>query len=171
MAKRIMKGRTLDLEFNIDWSRDVDAKINNDRLRDELQQVIDKNILPTIDRGLSPVKGWRMFRKYKDKDRYPGDLKQSNKPNLFLSGDMLSWYDATRVPGPGREFYMGINPSAPREILVRAKANNEGTEGTGGGIAARRFVPIDGESFTSEIVLAIRAAFAKVISEVLKKKG
>jgi hypothetical protein len=167
LAKR---GKTLDLTLEIDWGRHVEHKIDQGELQDQLVKVVDNKILPTIAKGLSPVKSWRMFRKYKNPDNYPAHLKQSNKPNLNLTGEMLDYYTVRRTPKK-LEFMVGISPDAPGDVKIRAKANNEGTEVDGKGVPARRFIPLQGESFTSEIVLAIREAFAKVMSDALKRKG
>ena len=162
------KGKTLELNLEIDWGRHVQQKIDREELQEELQKIVEEKVKPLVAKGLSPVAGMRMFPKYKNPTRYPGDLKPSNKPNLELTGEMLSWYRVTPANATDLAYFMGIKDDAPNDVKIRAKANNEGTDQ---GIPARRFIPRQGESYTREIVLAIRNAFAKVMAEALRKKG
>lgn len=128
------------------------------------QQVLNELILPTIEKGLSPVKGERMFQKYKDKNKYPRDLKPSNKPNLKLTGQMLKDY---KVYPLDNEFgiSMGIHKTASARSLLLAGVHNEGKNKH---IPIRRFIPTKGDVYISRIDRAIRNIFAKIISMVIK---
>lgn len=135
----------------------------------EVKKVIESDVKPTIARGISPVRGERNFAKYKDKEKYPGDLKQSNKPNLNLTGAMLREYDA-RPAGKPLSVTMGVHRDAPEDIRARAIGNNFGTKSKGGGegIPARPMVPGEGQEWTSKISVALRDALATVVMKAFK---
>jgi hypothetical protein len=142
-----------------------------------------------------------MYQKYKNPEKYPGDLKSSNKPNLRLSGSMLSNYQA-KATGDQMAISLGIHQDVNEEDRIKAKANNEGTETSASkaarqylkllkkkssgdnklrkavkeslraefkGIVARRFVPLAGETFTRQILLEIRKAFAYCLKQALQR--
>lgn len=130
-----------------------------------------------IASGSSPVKtstGERRFAKYKNEKNYPGQkdrrLKPSRPVNLFLSGEMLSFYKAMKVNGV--RLSIGILPFAPKKVKDRAVANNEGTTNKTTGevaIAARRFVPLAGESFTTSVMRKLKNVYAQRIKALLSK--
>jgi hypothetical protein len=135
-----------------------------------MQKIVDETIVPTIRRGLSPVRGARNLAKYKNPAKYPGDRKPKGKPNLTLTGKMLEWYRATRdgaAKGKAR-FLLGISGRAPADVLVRAKANNEGTDA---GVPSRPFIPnFDrGEEYSVTITSAFKRAFADAVKRALGK--
>lgn len=188
-----MSKKYSDKNISVEWKFDLNSVLRNNFSNNEWakqsQYVVDQMILTKIDRGISPVNGVRTYQKYKNPERYPGDKKQNNKPNLTLTGSMLSHYEA-RAGDEQMSIRVGIPKSAPKEELIKAKANNEGTQSalTGAlaknskdkklikkvkqaskGIPARPFIPLKTESFTRDITLAIRKYFAYCLDIAIKK--
>lgn len=143
-------------------------------LQNELQKVIHSEILGVIDKGLSPVKGYRNFAKYKNPKKYPlgnqkaMDAKQfgANKPNLRLTGEMLANYKAKAQVRNELSATMGIHQDASERSQILTKVHNDGTKH----IAMRRFIPKQsaGETYTAKINAAIRRAFEYVLSRAIK---
>lgn len=135
----------------------------------EMRKIVDEEIKPRIAKGISPVRGYRNFPKYKNPKSYPGNRKPSNKPNLELTGEMLSFYRA--VPSKARShsttsYRFGLVTSATQFAKDKAEWNNYGTSR---GVPARKFVPDEtqAETYQVSIMLAIREAFARAVSAVL----
>lgn len=166
MAKKtIFKSSTMQIDAIMRFSDTIKAASARE-LQNELQKVIHSEILGVIDKGLSPVKGYRNFAKYKNPKKYPADLKQSNKPNLRLTGEMLSNYKAKAQVRNELSATLGIHDDASERSLLLAGVHNKGTEH----IAMRRFVPDQkaGETYTAKINAAIRRAFEYVLSRAIK---
>lgn len=163
-----MSKKSVTFTFKPNDLANLERLISGDDMEREFQRVIENEIKPSIARGISPVRGKRNFSKYKDAKKYPGDRKQSNKPNLELSGEMLKEYVARK--SDGISVTIGIHGDAPEDILIRANANQNGTMTKEGeiAIAARPFMIKDGEEFNSKISIAIRKAFVSVITKALK---
>lgn len=159
----------LTYKFNPGDLANIARKISVSDMEREFQFIIDREIKDSISKGISPIKGKRNFAKYKDKDKYPAGQKQSNKPNLNLTGEMLSHYKARGLKGE-IAVTIGIHGNAPKDVKVRAEANQGGTKTKNGSvaIAARPFLIQQGEEFNSKISVAIMKAFATVISKALK---
>ena len=179
----------ITITWKFDFDEVVTANFSNQQWADLSKYVVEQVILPKIERGVSPVNGERMFQKYKDPKSYPGNRKQNNKPNLALTGTMLSYYDA--MPGESQmEIYLGMPDSTPKEEMVKAKANNSGTQSAvvnaitsrsknrklntkikaaSKGIPARPFIPKKGQTYTRDIILAIRKYFAYCLDQAIKK--
>lgn len=199
--KKMKVGDNITIEWRGSLKQQVRENFSNRQWADLTQRIIEDKIKKLIDKGLSPVAGERMFQKYKDPKKYPGDLKSPNKPNLRLSGDMLSNYQARATNDP-MTITLGIHSDAPELERIKAKANNEGTETSASqaarkylamarrrgstenrmsrsrkealraqfaGIVARRFVPLKGETYTRQILLEIRKAFAYCLKQALDK--
>lgn len=148
-------------------------------------EVIDGQIKRLIRSGQSPVEGFGRFVQYKDKDKYPKGQKPATPPNLFLSGNLLRFYVASRKSAVSLVF--GISKDASEAVKIRAKANNEGTLALAGkkftkkqaskekskeskstsGVPARRFIPINGESFTVSVIRSLKNLYAKRIKNLL----
>ena len=136
------------------------------------QQVVGE-IKRLINAGVSPVQsteGDRRFKKYKDQDKYPGKKKAKRPVNLFLSGVMLSWYRVVKISGVRLSF--GIPKGAPKDVKDRAEANNVGTVNSEGqvAIAARRFIPLIGETFNISVLRKMKNLYALRIKALLSKK-
>jgi|JI10StandDraft_1071094.scaffolds.fasta_scaffold02886_15 phage gpG-like protein len=163
-----MSKKSVTFTFKPNDLANIEMHIHKGDMQREFQRVIETEIKPSIARGISPVRGKRNFAKYKNPARYPGDQKQSNKPNLELTGEMLKEYVARE--SDGISVTIGIHGDAPEDVLVRANANQNGTVNKNGevAIAARPFMIKDGEEFNSKISIAIRKAFVSVITKALK---
>lgn len=136
-------------------------------------EVIDEGIKPMIASGQSPVESYegnRRFAGYKDPKAYPGDRKSKRPVSLFLTGEMLSWYKSWAVSG--RRISLGIPTNAPHNVKVKAEANNVGTVDSYGqiAIAARRFIPIKGETYRVTIMRKLKNLYARRIKELLSSK-
>lgn len=147
----------------------VDAKFE----KDMQDVVVDGEIKRMIAAGVSPVRsveGGRRFKGYKNPDKYPAKRKAKRPVSLYLSGLMLSWYRAVKINGTRISF--GIPTNAPQEVKDRAEANNVGTTNSQGdvAIAARRFIPLDGETFAVSVVRKMKTLYAKRIKELLSSK-
>lgn len=146
-------------------------------LQNELNTIIQTQILPTIDKGLSPVKGQRAFKKYKDPKKYPGDLKPSNKPNLNLTGKMLSDYKAyAQTRNNKLEASMGVHTNATFRSQKLAKFRSQmlakvHNTGSNKYVPERPFIPRQSkaEDFNAKITASIRRAFATIIKRALKQ--
>jgi hypothetical protein len=166
MAKKtIYKSSTMQIDAIMRFSEAIKAASARE-LQNELQNVIHSEILGVIDKGLSPVKGYRNFAKYKNPKRYPADRKPSNKPNLRLTGEMLANYKAKAQVRNELSATMGIHQDASERSQLLTKVHNDGTKH----IAMRRFIPKQsaGETYTAKINAAIRRAFEYVLSRAIK---
>ena len=179
------------------WNLKDAVKKNFDtkRFAQLAQRTITDKVIQSMSRGISPVQGQRNFEKYRNPKKYPGDLKASNKPNLRLSGKLWSAYKS-KVAGL-MSISLGIHSDVPEDVKVYATANNEGTmnskqssardkfskaRGTKknrkkilnkilkGSIPARRFVPIKGESYKTDIVLELRKHLAGLLMQATKRR-
>lgn len=148
-------------------------KVVDGRFEDAAQiEVIEGAIKPLIKAGVSPVvnvDGKRRFAGYKDPKSYPDKKKAKRPVNLFLTGELLSWYVAW---GKGAKLFLGIPTFAPEEVKVKAVANNEGTVNKKGeiAIAARRFIPIRGELFTTSVMRKLKNLYARRIKDLVSNK-
>lgn len=200
-----MSKKTVTTTFRLDprlFEEIAGSSVSKKQLRDEVEYVVNQKILPMIDRGISPIKGEKAFTAYKDPKKYPGKLKAANRPNLTLTGKMLSYYEAQESKGGDLSVTIGIHKDAPDDVRVRADANQFGTESATSrsarerfkesrkfklsksarkklreaasrlrkGIAARPFIPRFQQQFTPSIMVAIRSAFATVLSKALKRR-
>ncbi len=116
-----------------------------------------------IARGQSPVLDEGRFAPYKDKKKYPGDLKASKPVNLYLSGDMVNAIGFKK--NDGSSISVGLM-TGDSEILKRAKTHQEGTEF----VAKRKFIPDgEGDSFAVKIQRTIRNIQETFIDDLIKK--
>lgn len=181
--------KNIDVTWAFDLKKKLRDNFSNKEWANLTNYVVDQMILKKIDKGLSPVNGERMFQKYKNPKIYPGDQKQNNKPNLTLTGKMLSYYES-RPTNNEMQITIGIHKDAPKEQLTKAVANNQGTQGSlvnqiskqtkdkklkskvkaaAKGIPARPFIPLKGQTFTRDIVLEVRKLFAYCLDKAIKK--
>lgn len=168
MAKKtIFKSQSLQIDAIQRFSQLIKTASTRE-LENELTAIIHSEILPLIDKGLSPVKGSRNFQKYKNPKKYPADLKSSNKPNLRLTGEMLSQYKAKAKQEKSLTATMGIHSDAsPRSKLLAGVHNN----GENKFVPMRPFIPKqkEGETYTAKINAAIRRAFGYVLGRAINK--
>lgn len=146
----------------------VDARFEQD-----MNEQVVGEIKRLINGGVSPVQsveGGRRFVGYKNPDSYPAQKKAKRPVNLFLSGIMLQWYKAVKVSGV--RISLGIPTNAPSDVKIRAEANNVGTVNSEGevAIAARRFVPLRGETFAISVLRKMKSLYAQRIKTLLSKR-
>lgn len=160
------------LKIKVPRTVDIQTLLRNNLVDDALvsrvqAEVIEQTIKPLIASGTSPVEsyeGSRRFRKYKDTDSYPANRKPKSPVNLFLTGTMLTYYKAYAI---GKNILrMGIPSYAPEDVKTRAEANNVGTET----IAARRFIPVQGETFKISVMRRLKNIYAEKIARLLSSK-
>lgn len=146
----------------------------DDAFIDRMQtEVVDGEIKRLIAAGVSPVdsvEGQRRFKGYKDPEKYPGTRKAKRPVNLWLTGVMLQWYKAVKISGV--RLTLGIATNAPDDVKVRAEANNIGTINKKGevAVAARRFIPLPGETFRVSVVRKIKLLYAERLKSLVSGK-
>ncbi len=134
MGKIIFKSQQLTITLT-ERFKDIVKSASARELENEMRAIVHTEILPLIDKGLSPVKGFRNFQKYKNPKKYPGDSKPSNKPNLRSAGKfegqdhMLSHYKAKTSSVGGLSTTVGIHRDAPERAKMLAGVHNNGTQG------------------------------------------
>lgn len=164
-----------DQFMQIEWTNrlpDLLRSASTRELQNELNKVIQADILPLIDKGLSPVAQQRTFTKYKNPKKYPGDSKPSNKPNLRSAGKyadtehMLDHYKAKAYSTGGLSGSMGIHRDASQRAKMLAGVHNSGDNKN---VPMRPFIPkqASGESYTAKITNSIRKAFRYVLGRAL----
>ncbi len=168
MFKVKMKSN-LRVEIKNRLKKTVDEKF----IADMQREVVDGEIKRLIAAGVTPVRsveGGRRFAGYKDPKKYPAKKKAKRPVSLFLTGVMLSWYKAVMISGV--RVSLGIPTSAPTDVKDRAEANNIGTVNDKGevAIAARRFVPLDGETFSVSVIRKLKALYSRRIKDLISKK-
>jgi len=150
--------------------RKVEAKIAkefvDDKLVNDFQRTIVRGIiLPMIAKGISPVKGFGRFVGYKDPESYPGKGKSRQKPsrpvNLFLTGELMSWFYT--VKASGSSLNVGIPANATKFVKIKAEANNLGTDV----IPRRRFIPQEGETWAVSVMREVKNLFTKRMKDLL----
>ena len=191
MSVKRFRDKLISVEWKYNFNDEVKQNFSNKEWAEKVQHVVSQVILPKIDKGVSPVHGERTFQKYKNPKQYPGDRKQNNKPNLTLTGEMLSHYTAEPT-NKLMEIKVGMPDNLPKKEVVKVKANNEGTQSrvvnavtrrtenrklkarikqASKGIPARPFIPLESkkQTFTKDIILAIRNYFAYALEKAIKK--
>lgn len=116
-----------------------------------------------IASGLSPVRGYGRFEKYKDRKSYPGDLKEARPVNLWLTGDMLRgyWY---RISGKKDTIEVGMVNGSARDKKI-AGYHQEGTPN----MAQRKIVPGPGEEWSVSIMRKIRDVYSQRLSNLIRQ--
>jgi hypothetical protein len=157
-------------------SAEVKARLKktvDDKFISDMNSQVVGEIKRLINAGVSPVQsveGGRRFKKYKDEKKYPAKQKAKRPVNLFLTGEMLREYVAEKVNGV--RLTLGISKNASKEVKDRAEGNNIGTVNDKGevAIAARRFVPLKGETYAVSVIRKLKNLYAQRIKELLLKK-
>ena len=131
------------------------------------RKVVNDEIKQLIASGTSPVdsREGRRFKGYKNPESYPGKRKEKRPVSLWLTGEMLNWYQAWKVNG--LRLRIGIHTNAPEDVKIRAVANNEGVPEKN--ISARRFIPMRGETYRISIIRKLKELYAKKIKSILSK--
>ncbi len=137
----------------------------NDQVVGEIMRLIKSGVSP-----VNSVEGTKRFKQYKDRNKYPANKKAKTPVSLLLTGEMLSWYGVGKKSGT--TISVGIHSDAPSEVKERAIANNEGTVNSEGqvAIAARRFIPLKGETFNISVLRKFKNLYALRIKDLISKK-
>jgi hypothetical protein len=138
------------------------AELSSPSTQMRMGHFIIEQMRSALKAGLSPVQGIRRFAAYKNPPLYPGDLKAARPVNLELSGSML---DEMTPFLRGEKLFIGY----PRETknAVVARAHQTGTKH----MAQRRFMPASpGEKFNATITKRLRDYFARILSDILRRK-
>jgi hypothetical protein len=118
-----------------------------------------------IDSGLSPVRGYGRFERYKDRKKYPGKQKDARPVNLYLSGEMLDkGYGFRRKGNESIEIGM-VKGSEKRKKI--AGYHNEGTDD----MAMRRFIPQEGEEYAVRVMRVIRDQFSQRLQKLISRSN
>lgn len=114
-----------------------------------------------ISEGQSPVRGHGRFARYKDRTKYPGDLKPARPVNLNLTGEMLKGFGFKYIGNDTIQVGMISGSSDRKEV---ARYHNSGTDN----MAMRRFIPQDGEEWAISIMREIRDVYGKRLATLVK---
>lgn len=130
-----------------------------------LGKTVAEEALENISQGLSPVRGYGRFEAYKDRKKYPGDLKPARPVNLWLSGAMLKayWY---RLGRQKDSIEVGMVRGSASDI-EKAQHHQDGTEH----MAQRKIVPGEGEEWSVSIMRAIREVYSKRLSDLIRQSN
>ncbi len=141
----------------------IDGFVNNTTANAIGKTVVDE-AKQNISEGLSPVRGYGRFERYKDRTRYPGKLKPARPVNLELSGDMLKGYDYRITTDDTIEVGMVGGSAFDKE---KAQYHNDGTPN----MAQRKLVPGDGEEWSVSIMRSIRDLYGKRLEEIIRQSN
>lgn len=132
----------------------------------QMGELIVKEIKNDLSKGNSPVRGERRFDPYKDKEKYPGDLKPSRPVNLELTGEMLANLTSKVVSGRSAVDVGFMNAS--EDVKKRAELHNKG----GNGVPRRKFLPWeDGDELNVRITRAMIDLYKARLARLLKKSN
>lgn len=130
-----------------------------------LGETIVEEAKDNIASGLSPVRGYGRFERYKNRKKYPGDLKSARPVNLNLTGAMLRAF-GYRIGREKDTIEVGMIRGSASD-LAKAKAHQEGTEH----MAQRRMVPGEGEEWTVSIMRKIRNVYSKRLANLIRQSN
>lgn len=171
--KRKIETKDAVIEYNITLD-DVLKNTSKRTLQQKLTEVINNEILPTLEKGLSPVAGERVLKRYSEgyknsikSGRYSEHSKNPSPATLKLSGKMLGYYQAKVDKTKPNTATMGIHKNIDdKKVLKLAGYHQDGTDK----MPARPFVPKEekNQRYTAKIERAIRSAFSLVLSMALR---
>lgn len=131
--------------------------------RKEIANVLEKEIISSIQRGVSPVKGFGRFQQYSEsykkairKRRFPN--KRRVRPvNLTLTGKLI------------KSFYIKLKKSSVILGFDNNLANIHNKEGAGKSKVVRRMLPTNtGEKFSRRITTELSKALTKVAKSIFR---
>lgn len=117
-----------------------------------------------IAEGQSPVRGHGRFERYKDRHKYPGDLKPHRPVNLNLTGEMLEGLTFRQKSSSVLEVGF-IKGSSERKKI--AEYHTSGTEH----MAMRRVIPQEGEEWAVKIMRKLRDLYSKRLTQLIRKSN
>ncbi len=141
----------------------VDRFVDN-ALANQIGKTVVDEAKRNMSEGLSPVRGYGRFERYKDRKSYPGDLKEARPVNLNLTGKMLEGYDY-KISSDGVIDVGMVKGSADRKEI--AGYHQDGTEF----MAQRKMVPGDGEEWSVKIMRAIRDLYGTRLEKLIRQSN
>lgn len=149
-------------------------EVNQKQMYDEIGKTTVDEMRTFISRGISPVRGERKFKQYKDKEKYPGipnrgpnryPQKSATPVNLNLSGEMLD--QALGHRANNNSVRVGdVRDSG--DVSIRFRVHNTGERSD---IPRRKFVPYErGDRFLVSIEEKIRGVIEKHLQGLLSRK-
>ena len=115
-----------------------------------------------VSEGQSPVRGHGRFERYKNRQKYPGDLKPHRPVNLKLTGEMLAGLTFRQKSATSIEVGF-IKASADRKKV--AEFHTSGTEH----MAMRRVIPQKDEEWAVSIMRRLRDLYGKRLETLIKR--
>lgn len=118
-----------------------------------------------IAQGISPVARKGRFERYKDRFKYPGDLKPHRPVNLNLSGKMLRAFGWKREGKFSVKVGMVKGTERDNDLAVWHNAGTEHME-------ARPFIPLEkGEEWAPRIMREIREIYAERLAVLIERSN
>lgn len=136
----------------------------NTRTANELGRAIVDGSKRLMSDGISPVRDYGRFERYKDRKKYPGNLKPARPVNLQLSGELFEAFDYRKKGKLSIE--SGIIKGS-RRLKEIARAHQAGTPN----MAQRRMFPGKGEEYAVTIMREIRKIYTKRLRELIRKSN
>jgi hypothetical protein len=145
----------------------LDSFVDNATAND-LGKTIVTEAKQNISEGLSPVRGYGRFERYKNPEKYPlglpPGLKKNQRPvNLDLTGEMLAGYDY-RLSHKKDTIEVGM-VSGSAFAKEKAQYHNEGTPN----MAQRKIVPDEGEEWSVSIMRKIRDLYSRRLEFLIRQ--
>lgn len=140
-----------------------EMRIFKSEAKKEAAATLETEILASIRRGVSPVKGFGRFQQYSEsyktaikKKRYP--TKRRIRPvNLTLTGKML------------KSFFIKVKRNSVLIGFDNKLADIHNKEGAGKSKVVRRLLPTnEGEKFSRKILTELKITLNKVAREIFK---
>ena len=130
----------------------------------ELRKVLKEEIVGSIERGVSPVKGFGRFPTYSssykdaiDSGRYRQFSKRKRPVNLKLTGQLL------------KSFFVRISKRGIQLGFDNKLADIHNNRGAGKSKTVRRMLPTqEGEDFNRSITIRIREVLSRVAKNIFK---
>jgi hypothetical protein len=158
MAKVKVTSRFQILEF-------LDGFIDN-ATASALGKTVVKEAKENISEGLSPVRGYGRFERYKDRKKYPGNRKAPRPVNLYGadgSPHMLDGYDF-KIGQKKDTIEIGmVKGSADKKEI--AQYHQDGTPN----MAQRKLVPGDGEEWSVSIMRKISDLYSQRLAKIIRQ--
>ena len=148
------------VKFKADTLHAILREVRSESSNKRVGELIVTEMRKSMGAGLSPVRGEGRFVGYKDRKKYPGDLKAARPVNLHLTGDM--WNALTYWSVSGRL----VICFQDRDEAKKAQSHNQGTRH----IPRRHFMPTEnGEELNVTITRAVRNLYAEILSDIIRK--
>lgn len=144
---------TVDRAFRYASASEVESKVGIPFI---------KEMVDTIQRGISPINGAGRFERYKDPKKYPGKRKPQRPVNLTLTGRFLKDLGASASRNNTSHTLKIKQTSAYAKQIE--EANREGSK------MNRPIIPLDSEDVTAPLRRFVRELYIRLIKAKLKVK-